>query len=252
MPIDPNAIGATTAPQTVRVDRPRHAALRARRRRRHRRPRVHHREQPRHPAAGAADLRRHRLPGVRRGGQDRLLQLRPCCCTDPSRSGCTRRCRRRASSTCVSEVVDIQDKGEGKNAIVVLKAHRHRPGDAVRSSPRRSTTAVIRGEGGFGGQPGERPVAPEIPEREPDAKVALPTREDQAAHLPAVRGPQSAAQRPVVRAEPRGFPEADPARAVHLRGRRSGAGRRTRRWRRHEDHAPSTPGSPRRCSPARR
>ena len=42
------------------------------------------------------------------------------------------------------------------------------------------TTAVIRGEGGFGGQPGQRPVAPEIPDREPDARVALPTREDQA------------------------------------------------------------------------
>ena len=36
------------------------------------------------------------------------------------------------------------------------------------------------GEGGFGGQPGQRPVAPEIPEREPDARIALPTREDQA------------------------------------------------------------------------
>jgi acyl dehydratase len=42
------------------------------------------------------------------------------------------------------------------------------------------TTAVIRGEGGFGGQPGQRPVAPEIPDRQPDARVALPTREDQA------------------------------------------------------------------------
>ncbi len=39
---------------------------------------------------------------------------------------------------------------------------------------------MIRGEGGFGGQPGQRPVAPEIPDREPDARVALPTREDQA------------------------------------------------------------------------
>ena len=42
------------------------------------------------------------------------------------------------------------------------------------------STAVIRGEGGFGGQPGQRPAAPEIPDREPDAKIALPTREDQA------------------------------------------------------------------------
>jgi hypothetical protein len=41
------------------------------------------------------------------------------------------------------------------------------------------TTLVIRGEGGFGGGLGQRPVAPEIPDREPDARVALPTREDQ-------------------------------------------------------------------------
>ncbi|HMZ15910.1 MAG TPA: MaoC family dehydratase, partial [Mycobacterium sp.] len=41
-------------------------------------------------------------------------------------------------------------------------------------------TAVIRGEGGFGGQPGQRPEAPEFPDREPDARIAAPTREDQA------------------------------------------------------------------------
>jgi acyl dehydratase len=56
-----------------------------------------------------------------------------------------------------SEVVDIQDQVVAESV----------------------STAVIRGEGGFGGQPGERPVAPEIPDREPDAKVALPTTEDQ-------------------------------------------------------------------------
>ncbi len=79
----------------------------------------------------------------------------------------------------VCEVADIQDKGEGKNAVVMLKATGSDPetGQAVAET---LTTLVIRGEGGFGGQPGQRPVAPEIPEREPDARVALPTREDQA------------------------------------------------------------------------
>jgi acyl dehydratase len=79
----------------------------------------------------------------------------------------------------VAEVADIQDKGEGKNAIVMLKATGTDPesGEVVAET---LTTAVIRGAGGFGGQPGQRPVAPEIPDREPDAKVALPTREDQA------------------------------------------------------------------------
>ncbi|MDG4664095.1 MaoC/PaaZ C-terminal domain-containing protein [Mycobacterium sp. 236(2023)] len=79
----------------------------------------------------------------------------------------------------VCEVADIQDKGEGKNAVVMLRATGSDPdsGEAVAES---LTTLVIRGEGGFGGQPGQRPPAPEIPDREPDARVPLPTREDQA------------------------------------------------------------------------
>ena len=79
----------------------------------------------------------------------------------------------------VAEVADIQDKGEGKNAIVMLKATGTDP-DTSDVIAETLTTAVIRGEGGFGGRPGQRPVAPEIPNREPDARVALPTREDQA------------------------------------------------------------------------
>ncbi|MCV7288532.1 MaoC family dehydratase N-terminal domain-containing protein [Mycolicibacterium wolinskyi] len=81
--------------------------------------------------------------------------------------------------TVVSEVADIQDKGEGKNAVVMLKGvgTDTDSGDVFAET---LTTVVIRGEGGFGGQPGQRPAAPEIPDREPDARVALPTREDQA------------------------------------------------------------------------
>jgi acyl dehydratase len=79
----------------------------------------------------------------------------------------------------IAEVADIQDKGEGKNAIVMLKATGTDP-DTSEAVTETLTTAVIRGAGGFGGQPGQRPVAPQIPDREPDAKVALPTREDQA------------------------------------------------------------------------
>ncbi|MDH6196944.1 acyl dehydratase [Mycobacterium frederiksbergense] len=81
--------------------------------------------------------------------------------------------------TVVSEVADIQDKGAGKNAVVMLRGIGTDPdsGEVVAET---LTTVVIRGEGGFGGQPGQRPVAPQIPDREPDARVALPTREDQA------------------------------------------------------------------------
>ncbi|MDT5110721.1 MAG: hypothetical protein QOE20_2611 [Mycobacterium sp.] len=76
-----------------------------------------------------------------------------------------------------SEVFDIQDKGEGKNAILVLKGTGTDP-DTGELIAETVSTAVIRGEGGFGGQQGERPVAPTYPDREPDAKVALGTTED--------------------------------------------------------------------------
>lgn len=79
----------------------------------------------------------------------------------------------------VSEVADIQDKGEGKNAVVMLKATGSDP-DSGQAIAETLTTLVIRGEGGFGGRPGQRPPAPEIPERDPDTRVSLPTREDQA------------------------------------------------------------------------
>jgi acyl dehydratase len=78
----------------------------------------------------------------------------------------------------VTEVADIQDKGEGKNAILMLRGRGSDP-DTGTLVAETLTTLVIRGEGGFGGEPGQRPVAPEIPDREPDARVALPTREDQ-------------------------------------------------------------------------
>lgn len=79
----------------------------------------------------------------------------------------------------VSEVADLQDKGEGKNAIIVLRGRGTDPqsGELVAET---LTTLVIRGAGGFGGVPGARPAAPQIPDREPDARIALPTREDQA------------------------------------------------------------------------
>jgi acyl dehydratase len=77
-----------------------------------------------------------------------------------------------------TEVADIQDKGEGKNAILVLRGRGTDP-DSGTLIAETLTTLVIRGDGGFGGVPGQRPVAPEFPDREPDARIVLPTREDQ-------------------------------------------------------------------------
>ena len=135
----------------------------------------------------------------------------------------------------VGEVADIQDKGEGKNAVVMLKATGTDP-DTGKVVAETMSTAVIRGEGGFGGQPGQRPAAPEIPDREPDSRIALPDPRGPGPDLPAVRRPQPAAQRSVVRARARRLSHADPARAVHLRGRRARAGQRPRRRRRDEGH----------------
>lgn len=79
----------------------------------------------------------------------------------------------------VSEVTDIQDKGEGKNAVVMLRGRGTDP-DSGTLIAETSTTFVVRSAGGFGGVPGQRPIAPQIPDREPDARIPLPTREDQA------------------------------------------------------------------------
>lgn len=79
----------------------------------------------------------------------------------------------------VSEIVDIQDKGEGKNAIIGLRGRGTDP-ETKTLIVETLSTLVIRGAGGFGGEPGHRPVAPRIPDREPDARIDLPTREDQA------------------------------------------------------------------------
>ncbi|CAN5686124.1 3-hydroxyacyl-thioester dehydratase HtdY [soil metagenome] len=77
-----------------------------------------------------------------------------------------------------SDVADIQDKGEGKNAIVVLRARGTNP-ETSELVAETLTTFVIRKAGGFGGVPGERATAPEIPDRVPDSRTAMPTREDQ-------------------------------------------------------------------------
>ena len=83
------------------------------------------------------------------------------------------------SLSVVAEVADIQDKGAGKNAIHILRARGTAPATGAQVAAT-LTTLVIRGDGGFGGQPGQRAAAPEFPDREPDARIALPTRDDQA------------------------------------------------------------------------
>lgn len=83
------------------------------------------------------------------------------------------------SLVVVAEIADIQDKGDGKNAVIMMRARGTDPasGDLIAET---LSTFVIRSAGGFGGRPGQRPAAPEFPDDPPHARIALPTREDQA------------------------------------------------------------------------
>src|ERR1700742_4232314 len=74
-----------------------------------------------------------------------------------------------------TEVADIQDKGEGRSALLMLRGSGTDPATGTLVAEN-VTTLFIGGEGGYGGQSGEQPVAPQVPDREPDARVALPTR----------------------------------------------------------------------------
>jgi acyl dehydratase len=79
----------------------------------------------------------------------------------------------------VTEIADLQDKGDGRHAVVELRTTGADPssGEVVVES---TSTIVLRGAGGFGGQRGTpaRPVR--MPGTPPDAVVAYPTRADQA------------------------------------------------------------------------
>lgn len=78
----------------------------------------------------------------------------------------------------VTEVADIQDKGRARTpslCCAAAVATRNR----VRWLPKRLPRWCF-GVRGFGGARGERPAAPEFPDRHPDARIDMPTREDQA------------------------------------------------------------------------
>lgn len=76
-------------------------------------------------------------------------------------------------------ITDLQDKGEGKNAIMTITAEARSVDDGSLIAES-TTTLVFRGAGGFGGNPGESPSKVEIPDRVPDAEITHKIREDQA------------------------------------------------------------------------
>ena len=79
----------------------------------------------------------------------------------------------------INDVVDLQDKGPGKHAVVVLRTRGTDP-DTHDIVVENVMTLVIRSAGGFGGVPGERSQGHAIPDRESDARAVMPTSPDQA------------------------------------------------------------------------
>jgi acyl dehydratase len=77
------------------------------------------------------------------------------------------------------QLTSIQDKGEGKHAILETTATSvdAKSGEKLMETV---TTIVLRGQGGFGGDRGEAKAKPTPPDRAPDHEVTYQTRPDQA------------------------------------------------------------------------
>lgn len=105
-----------------------------------------------------------------------------------------------------AEITDLQDKGEGKNAVMTIVASATDPVDGALVAES-TTTLVFRGAGGFGGEPGQSAPRIEIPERAPDVEIAHASREDQALlyRLSGDRNPLHSD--PVFATERAGFPK---------------------------------------------
>ena len=152
----------------------------------------------------------------------------------------------RAKIESHGRIAGIYDKG--KAALIVVEVETKEQGGAPLFTNRFSIFA--RGEGGFGGESGPK-AGNESPTRKPDAVVESPTVSHQALlyRLSGDKNPLHAD--PGVREDGR-LRQADPARAVLVRDRLQGRGRRAARRRHGQGRA--LPGAlrRRRSSPARR
>ena len=119
-----------------------------------------------------------------------------------------------APSPPIPRVLDVFDKGKDKGAVIrhqtVLKNEKGEPFATLVAS------RFARGDGGFGGPSEGQPEPHKVPTRAPDKTVDITTRPDQALvyRLCGDRNPLHSDPDFAKRA---GFPQADPARHVHLR-----------------------------------
>lgn len=83
------------------------------------------------------------------------------------------------TAVCHSSIAGMWDKGAGKNAIVDLQidATLKETGEPLFTT---TSSLVMRGEGGFGGESGDTAPAVSAPDSPPDREVTYHTRPDQA------------------------------------------------------------------------
>jgi len=73
-----------------------------------------------------------------------------------------------------TRVVDVVDKGEGRGALVLQErvVTRADTGEEICTL---TSTSFLRGNGGFGGPPKQAPAPHNLPERDPDGSIDMPT-----------------------------------------------------------------------------
>ena len=102
-----------------------------------------------------------------------------------------------ASGTVIGRTrnLDLLDKGKDKGAVLFTEREIIDKASGERIATMRST-AMLRGDGGFGGKAGPQPTPHELPRSAPARHVDIKRPAQRRARLPPVGRPQSAARRP--------------------------------------------------------